>query len=56
MTPEQWQNVADCARQRWDALVEERLAGTITLEGWARRAGEFESWQMAQARTGRCPF
>lgn len=56
MTFEQWRNVADCARQRWEALVELRLANRIRPEQMDSRAGEFEAWQAALELSGRCPF
>jgi hypothetical protein len=56
VTPEQWLNVAECARRRWDVRVELRLANRIRPEQMNSRAGEFESWQCALERAGRVPF
>lgn len=54
MTPEQWQNVADCARQRWEARVEASVGATIPdPERVRRRVGEFDSWLMAVEMTER---
>jgi hypothetical protein len=46
MTPEDWECVARCARER-------RL---LYLEDRRRRIDEWESWQAAQALSGLCPF
>lgn len=54
MTPEQWQNVADCARARWYAFRDQTLPRTPGY--WERRAGEFDTWMAALELIGRTPF
>lgn len=57
MTPEQWLNVAECARRRWEALVFRDRAGLrLSPAYWQQRCGEWESWQSALELSGRCPF
>lgn len=53
MTPEQWLNVANCARRRYNAVG--LAAGySVGLSYWLRRDGELRSWMMAESQAGRC--
>lgn len=57
MTPEQWQNVANCAHQRWEVLAfQDRPGVRLPRSYWQRRCGEWESWQLGMERAGRVPF
>lgn len=61
MTPEQWKNVANCARQRWYQIRTPAVQRQIIREKgmqhyWLLRTGEFDSWMAALELSGRCPL
>ncbi len=56
MTPEQWWNVADCARRRYEAGRVSNRGQCLPLDLWLETIGNWESWQAALELSGRCPF
>lgn len=56
MTPEDWANVAECARRRYEANMASNRGQALPLALWLETIGNWETWQTALELAGRCPF